>query len=285
MELVTESFHPFRFQALQVDIELLLRCEDKDALIIEKLAVDWFRSAEKRFNRSLAESEINLLNTLAGEKCKVSNTMLEVLHLVEAYHTITAGGFLPHPSETQTWQVDPIQKSVMIPEHGTIDLGGIERSWSVKKLCDYMQRGMELKQGLILAGGNITVWGRTLRNLDPWIIGIQNPWNHAKVGAVALPQGSLSTCSKYEDPSTKGSDVEQCTVVGEDIIECQVWAKALCALGLDVGIELLSKRATRCEAVLIGTNKEVHYIGSKDSLNRTWLDMTIDHYHFNREAS
>ncbi|MBD0382408.1 FAD:protein FMN transferase [Paenibacillus sedimenti] len=188
MEPITESFHPFRLQAMQTDIELLLRCEDKDAYFIEQMAIDWFHSVEKRFSLRLADSEINLLNTLAGETCMVSTIMLEVLFLAETYQKVTDRNYKPllqngavrAPSNSHpllTWKVDPLMKSIQLPDHTRIDLHGIEKSWSVNRLADYMQNTIELKQGLIVAGGDITVWGRASKQLDPWVIGLQNPWN------------------------------------------------------------------------------------------------------------
>jgi thiamine biosynthesis lipoprotein len=293
MEPITNSFHSFHFQTMESDIELLLRCEEKDRTLIMKQAMDWFRGVESRFSPHLADSEINLLNTLAGENCMVSNTMLEVLFLAEMYQTITDGNYMPllqnsaiiDPEEVAAkvaWEVDPVMKSIKLPNHTNIDLKGIEQSWSIKRFGEYMQKNMSLEQGLILAGGDLTVWGRSALKLDPWVIGIQNPWDaNAKLGAVAMPEGSLSTYSPFEDKAAgPGSDVIQCTVAGQDIVECQIWARILCKLGVEEGLALLAKRTSLCEAVVFSTKQKLHYFGREASLSRRWLDMRIDHYHF-----
>ncbi|NRF92124.1 FAD:protein FMN transferase [Paenibacillus frigoriresistens] len=293
MERITQYLHPFHFQTLESTIEMLLHCEEKDTTLINKQAMDWFRSVEKRFSTNLADSEISLLNALAGENCLVSTTMLEVLFLAEAYQAITDGNYFPllqksapmgleKAPATLEWEVDPAMKSIKLPNHTNIDLRGIEKSWSIKRLAEYMQKNMSLEQGLILAGGDITVWGRGSQKLDPWVIGIQNPWNaNAKLGAIAMSEGSLSTYSPFEDKmSTPGSDIVQCTVAGQDMVECQVWARILCTLGVEEGLALLAKRTSDCEAVVHSTNQEMHYFGREASLNRRWLDMHIDHYYF-----
>ncbi|MDQ0892344.1 thiamine biosynthesis lipoprotein [Paenibacillus sp. V4I9] len=298
MERITQYLHPFHFQTRESNIEMLLHCEEKDSTLIKKLAMDWFRSVEKRFSPNLADSEISLLNTLAGENCMVSSTMLEVLFLAEAYQEITNGNYIPllqkgapmglEKAATLEWEVDPAMKSIKLPTHTNMDLRGIEKSWSIKRLAEYMQKNMSLDQGLILAGGDITVWGRSSQKLDPWVIGIQNPWNaNAKLGAIAIPEGSLSTYSPFEDKtsSTPGSDVVQCTVAGQDMVECQVWARTLCILGVEDGLALLAKRTSDCEAVVLSTNQELHYFGREASLNRRWLDMHIDHHHYQDVAS
>ncbi|MFD0694615.1 FAD:protein FMN transferase [Paenibacillus sp. GCM10027628] len=298
MEPITDSFHPFYLQAMQADIELLLRCEDKDVYFIEKMAADWFHSVEKRFSRLLEGSEINQLNTLAGENCLVSNTMLEVLFLAETYQAMTDGHYMPlmqnkppgipSPSNSSAaWKVNPQTKTLRLPDQTSIDLGGIEKSWSVKRLADYMQKTIELKQGLIVAGGDMAVWGRTAGQLDPWLIGIQNPWNaNAKIGAVALPEGALSTYSVHEEKASHpGSDILQCTVAGQDVVECHVWARTLCSLGIEEGLGLLAERTISCEAVVLSTENKLHYFGSQESLGRRWIDLNIDHFHFQAKVS
>ncbi|MCY9659601.1 FAD:protein FMN transferase [Paenibacillus chondroitinus] len=293
MEPFAPSFHSFHFQSLKAEIELLLRCEDKERTLITQLTDDWFRNVDKRFSPALADSEISLLNTLAGENCMVSNTMLEVLFLAEMYQAVTDGYYNPlHAEGAQAaslleWEVDPSMKSIKLPHNANIHLRGLEQSWAVKRLAEYMQKQLSLEQGLILAGGEITVWGRSSLGIDPWIIGIQNPWQaNTKLGAIALPEGSLSTYSQFEDPSA-GSvhDVVQCTVAGEDLVECQVWARTLARLGVHEGLALLAKRTSVCEAVVITAEQELHYFGKKASLQRRWLDMRIDHYHFQDKVS
>jgi thiamine biosynthesis lipoprotein len=149
MERITQSLHPFHFQTMESTIEMLLHCEEKASPLIKQQAMDWFRGVEQRFSPNLAESEISLLNTLAGENCLISSTMLEVLFLAEAYQAITDGNYIPLLQKgapvglekvpaTLEWEVDPAMKSIKLPELTTIDLRGIEQR----------------------AGGDITLWGR-----------------------------------------------------------------------------------------------------------------------------
>ncbi|NOV02896.1 FAD:protein FMN transferase [Paenibacillus planticolens] len=293
MEPTTPSFHSFHFHTQESEIELLLRCEEKERTLITKLTDDWFRHVEKRFNPMLADSEISLLNTLAGENCMVSNTMLEVLFLAEMYQAVTDGFYKPllnngmQAAPLLEWEVDPANKSIRLPQNTNIHLKGLEHGWAVKRLAEYMRRDLSLDQGLVLAGGEITVWGRSSEGIDPWIIGIQSPWQgDAKLGAVALPEGSLSTYSHLENPeASTETDVVQCTVAGQDLVECHVWARTLARLGVDEGLALLAKRTSMCEAVVLTAKQELHYFGKKASLQRRWLDMRIDHYHFQDKVS
>ncbi|MBP1964693.1 FAD:protein FMN transferase [Paenibacillus aceris] len=292
MEPITPSFHSFHFQALESEIELLLRCDEIDRTLITKLTDDWFRNVEKRFSPILADSEISLLNTLAGENCLVSNTMLEVLFLAEMYQAVTDGYYNPlfnngeQAAALLEWEVDPANKSIKLPQDTNIHLRGLDHGWAVKRLAEYMRKQLSLEQGLILAGGEITVWGRGSQGVDPWIVGIQSPWQGTKLGAVALPEGSLSTYSLLEEPdASSANEVVQCTVAGQDLIECQVWARTLARLGVDEGLALLARRTSVCEAVVLTAKQELHYFGKKASLQRRWLDMRIDHYHFQDRVS
>ena len=99
-----------------------------------------FGRQEKRFSLGLADSEINLLNTLAGESCLVSNTMLEVLFLAEMYQAITDGNYTPlldkdgaTPTHspavaTQGCRLNPTTKSQTLPEMLPVfDLQGLRK--------------------------------------------------------------------------------------------------------------------------------------------------------------
>ncbi|NOU66454.1 hypothetical protein GC096_20650 [Paenibacillus sp. LMG 31461] len=296
MTMTTGTFLPFHFQTLDSAIELLLPYgEQRQQLRIHEIGNEWFGREEKRFSHSLPESEINLLNTLAGESCLVSNAMLEVLFLAEMYQAITDGKYTPllykeQPSLThmpapasQSWRVNPMTKSVMLPEHTYIHLQGLDKSWSLKRLCDYLKKTLSLSRGRLLSQGDVTVWGSSSAEQEPWMIGIQNPWKeNIKLGAIVMPEGALSTYSPLEDhrDGDASSDVLQCTVAGHDLVACHVWARLLGSLGLEAGLSLLAKRSDACEAIVLTKQDELHYYGRETSLGHRWLDLQVDQYHF-----
>ncbi|NQX62399.1 FAD:protein FMN transferase [Paenibacillus qinlingensis] len=296
MTMKPNTFLPFHFQTLDSAIELLLpHGEQRQQLQIHEIGNEWFGREEKRFSLSLPDSEINLLNTLAGESCLVSNAMLEVLFLAEMYQAITDGKYTPllYKEKTtlthmpapaiQGWRVNPATKSVTLPEHTCIHLQGLDKSWSLKRLTDYLKRTLSISRGRLLSQGDVTVWGPSSAEQEPWMIGIQNPWHeNAKLGAIVMPEGALSTYSPLEDLSDgdAGSDVLQCTVVGGDLVACHVWARLLGSLGLDAGLSLLAKRSDDCEAIVLTKHDELHYYGREASLGHRWLDLQVDHYHF-----
>jgi thiamine biosynthesis lipoprotein len=289
-----QAFLPFHFQTMDSAVTLLLPCEQSEHLRIHEIGTDWFGREDKRFGQERADSEINLLNTLAGESCLVSTPMMEVLFLAEMYQAITDGNYVPlryrdAVSQTRTgppssleWIVNPTIKSVTLPLHTSIHLQGLEKSWSLKRLAGYLKKTLSFAQGLLLAAGDVTVWGGREPQQEPWMIGIQNPWKqNTKLGAVVMMEGALSTYSPLEDPDSYGnSDVLQCTVVGHDLVECHVWARLLGSLGLEEGLSLLAKRSDACEAVVLSKQGQLHYFGQEASLGHRWLNLQVDHYHF-----
>lgn len=291
----TQTFLPFHFHTINSTIELLLPCEERQQLGIQDIVKDWFGREEKRFSSDLADSEINLLNTLAGESCLVSTPMLEVLFLAEMYQAITDGNYTPllsidsppgTPKQTPSplgWRVDPTIKSVTLPPDTRIHLQGLEKSWSLKRFVHYMKKTLSLSRGLMLSEGDVTAWGQSGAQQEPWRIGIQNPWNkNAKLCAIVMLEGALSTYSPLQDhrQGDACSDVLQCTVAGHDLVECHVWARLLGSLGLDAGLSLLAKRSEACEAVVLSMQGELHYYGQKSSLETKWHDLRVDHFHF-----
>ncbi|OAS17392.1 FAD:protein FMN transferase [Paenibacillus oryzisoli] len=299
MTMPTNAFLPFHFQTMDSAIELLLPLgEQQQQLRIHEIGNEWFGREERRFSHRHPDSEINLLNTLAGESCLVSNAMLEVLFLAEMYQALTDGNYTPllYKGETtlthspapatQCWRVNPTTKSVMLPEHTTIHLQGLDKSWSLKRLTDYLKKTLSISRGRLLSQGDVTVWGPSSAEQEPWMIGIQNPWNEdTKLGAIVMPEGALSTYSPFEDykDGDSSSDVLQCTVAGQDLVACHVWARLLGSLGLEAGLSLLAKRSDTCEAIVLTKQNELHYFGRETSLRHRWLDLHVDHYHFRDE--
>ncbi|WP_206811604.1 FAD:protein FMN transferase [Paradesulfitobacterium ferrireducens] len=170
------------------------------------------------------------------------------------------------PRRKQKIQIDLLSKSVQIPVQTEIDLGGIAKSWAVKGLAEQLHGRLGFERGLINAGGDLTVWGNSGADADPWLIGIENPWApEDEIGILSLSDGAVATSSKLGrtwaskqgkmhhliDPRTMApstSDVVQCTVSGNDVVACEIWAKVICILGREQGLDLFSRWTTGYEA-------------------------------------
>lgn len=168
---------------------------------------------------------------------------------------------------------DAGMKAVRLPSGASIDLGGIVKSWAARRLQDVMRAARRVPCGMIDAGGDLTVWGGRPIAGEPWRIAIEHPWRpEADAGRIALDVGAAATSSKLGrqwradngtsmhhllDPRTRrpsGSDVAQCTVVGPDVVACEVWAKTICIAGSHAGIRLLEANAPAYAALVFTEN-------------------------------
>lgn len=319
---------PCAFRAMNTKIELLLDAGEaaKDAA---SFAIEGFRAAEERFSRFLPDSELSQLNRVAGARCLVSDEMLEVLLLAEAFRATTDGAFNPlilpaleqygydetfdlvkrrpdfamrlrelEPVDRAKPSIDPAMKSVKLPPRGRLDLGGIVKSWTVNRIARELRDRFGLARGCLNAGGDLVAWGGASAGGEPWLVGIENPWRPDEdVGLLALRDGAAATSGKLGRrwPTSEGtmhhlidpaslrpslSDVAQCTVAGPDVVECEIWAKTICILGLAEGLRLLERHTRQCEALLFASDRRIHYYGRERSLGRAWLGVPIDVVHY-----
>jgi thiamine biosynthesis lipoprotein len=296
-----ERFHRLHFHALHTNVDLLIRAESDEIAVIERMSIEWFREAEARFSRKLPDSELNLLNTLAGERCKVSDRMLEVLALAETYRRITHSAYNPLitppaavaelPADTAAPLADAVippsaehvfldsdTKSVRLPNEAQLDLDSIVQNWILQRLADLLQHRLKLKQGILQVGGSHQVWRRPTENFDPWLLEIHKPGQELEViASLSMSEGAAVTYTV--EAQENGSGVKQITVTGNDIVECGIWAQAISKLGIEAGLSLLAGQAAHCEALLLASDDKLHFYGNKASLGTKWSEIKIDYYH------
>ena len=100
-EVTNPPLYCFSFGAMNTQVSCTFLCENEEhAADLERLTQQWFGHIENRFSRFLPESELSHLNLLAGERCMVSATMLELLTLADAYRQLTDGIFNPFILDT-----------------------------------------------------------------------------------------------------------------------------------------------------------------------------------------
>jgi FAD:protein FMN transferase len=282
------AIRQYPFRAMNTNIELTLGGTEQANAHLVKFAIQWFRNIEERFSRFIPKSELSHLNLLAGERCMVSDAMLEVVNLTEMYWQITNGMFDPLLSNSEKRIIiDNSMKSIQLPNQTEMDLGGIVKSWAVQCLASHYQKKLNVSKGIINAGGDLTVWNHSEENARPWIIGIENPWHAtAEIGQLKLSNGSVATSRKLgrqweNDRGKKPSDndVVQCTVAGNNIIDCEIWAMVICTMGCTEGIQFLNEKTDNYEALIFTSQQETHFYGNKASCHERWLELVIDHYH------
>ncbi|WP_409343184.1 FAD:protein FMN transferase [Paenibacillus sp. MBLB4367] len=318
--------HQFGFRAMNTDIDISFVCAEEDVRSLDMRARGWFQNVETAFSRFWPGSELCRLNRSAGRRALVSENMLEVLLLAEKYREETAGAFNPFlltalrnagydvsfeymggtkpqsleaPARPLANAAHPIEfdagmKAVRLSPGTEADLGGIAKSWAVKRLAHWMQHQRKLKQGMVNAGGDLTVWDHRKRSSQPWLVGVEHPWRpESDAGVLAMANGAAATSSKLGrrwltergpmhhliDPRTllpSESDTVQCTVAGPDVTACEAWAKALCILGSEEGLPRFREKAPAYEALLFTDRKQTIFAGTGGSPVCEWRGIAFD---------
>lgn len=198
------------------------------------------------------------------ERVRESHTKLEQLPLESA--------------STMPIYVDASMNAIRIPAGEELDFGGIVKSWTAHELANQLRTEWQVCRGLVNAGGDVVVWGGATED-EPWLIGIANPHAsdpsqeaalHLRSGAVATSstlrrkwqtsQGEMHHLIDIRTMRPSQSSVIQCTVVGMDLMECEVWAKVLCMLGHEEGVPFFQQRTQGMEAILYTSHGEVFQV-------------------------
>ncbi|MGG4496584.1 FAD:protein FMN transferase [Brevibacillus reuszeri] len=198
---------------------------------------------------------------------------------------------------TAAMMLHPQMKAVQLRAGSHLDLGGIAKGWSAEKLAGRLRRKYRIKRGLVNAGGDVQLWGGSSVN-EPWHIGIASPWNQdEELTIVSRREGAVATSSVLGrrwknglheeqhhliDPRTMkpgNSDVIQCSVAGDSVISCEIWAKVVCIVGLECGIVLLRKHCPRMEALIVSETGDIHLVSHSHLRNERWEIEQIDFFH------
>ncbi|MBA2944060.1 FAD:protein FMN transferase [Paenibacillus sp. CGMCC 1.16610] len=205
---------------------------------------------------------------------------------------------LPFPKDRLQIDLDTAMSSVRFPANQQMDLGGIVKSWTVQGLSDLLRIERQMQRGLVNAGGDVEVWGGA-SDMEPWVIAIDRP-NSSRIHRLdelllLLVDGSVATSNTQKrswrnsggsmhhliDPNTmkpSRSSVIQCSVVGEHLVECEIWAKVMCIRGLEDGLPLFKRHAQRLEALIFTEDGTLHHV--KPSANGSkgqWLGLEADY--------
>lgn len=208
-----------------------------------------------------------------------------------------ASGVMVNRPQKQDLELNLGFKSARLVGGGRIDLGGMVKGWSVDRLAkSLIQKG--IRAGMLSAGGDLYVWGGN--DHSPWEVDVEDPWDLTKSAAtVRLNQGAVATSSvlgrKWEtgkgtmhhliDPRTMASastDAVQCTVVGDNALECEIYAKVILILGSKEGVDwfLQTTAGHHFEVLLITDNEEKIYAGSKENWKTHWAGVEPDQFYY-----
>jgi thiamine biosynthesis lipoprotein len=206
--------------------------------------------------------------------------------LIEIWRAAAGDQKLPHEIELRAVRgrvgmglvdLDPLARSVRFARSGVrLDLGGIAKGYAIDRAVA-AARAAGARGGVVEVGGDLRCFGRIPRaligraadqpagelqrtaearneDLQPWPLGIQDPFHEGLIGKIHLPEGALATSGHYRrfsviegrrishilDPRT-GQPVEDpasVTVIAPDALSADALATAISVLGDRRGLAL-----------------------------------------------
>ena len=218
--------------------------------------INEFEELYSRFKNSSLISELNKNKVLSNpieELLEMLNLSLEFNEISKNYFNIASGGELEKLGYTGDFAFSkkgnreklPLLKKIIsfdqnkiyLDSNYNIDLGGIGKSYLIKKLSQILSDTYNLKKFLINAGGD-------LYTSYPQDVYIQNPVNLNKyLKKISVSKAGVATSSPILrswitngqrhhhliNPNKNDTDVNylSCTVVSEDIIQSDIWSKII----------------------------------------------------------
>lgn len=200
--------------------------------------------------------------------------VLSELGYDRSFEKIDLNQVAPIPAElvniTHPISLDPKRKEVILHRHASIDLGGVVKGWCAKKISNWAKQA-GLKCGVIDAGGDIVIWGND--DDQGWEVYIENPWEpntdllYLRVTKeVGIATSNLvkrqwgEGCHHIIDPRTQKSsrsDLIQVTIISDDLVIAEVYAKVFLILGLEPGISVVQEKHPQLAYILVKTDKTV----------------------------
>jgi thiamine biosynthesis lipoprotein len=294
------------FVAMGCDVAVFHDSDAPEAIALLQQVPTWFEEWEQALSRFRPSSELSALNRFAGYWFQPSEVLWDVLVAALDGAARTAGRVTPtilpqllaagydrsfeliaedeavdHPdvgpaSDHGTIAMDPLRRTVRLPQGVALDLGGVAKGWAAERAA---QRLAHLGGVLVDAGGDIAARGR--RHLDePWPIAVTDP--RAADGheidlptLVLLSAGGIATSGRDHrrwrrhgrtqhhiiDPSTgrpTDTDVLTATVIAADAVAAEIMAKHLVLLGCDDGLRWIDAQPDAA-ALIVTDDGALHF--------------------------
>ena len=174
--------------------------------------------------------------------------------------------------------LDPERSTVRFMMPGVrVNLGGIAKGYAVEQVIGLL-REQGVEQALATAGGDTRIVGD--RSGSPWVIGIRDPDDEARVATrLAVIDEAVSTSGDYEryfdedgrryhhildpDSGTPVTGIRSVTVIGLDATMTDALSTSVFVLGRERGIELIES-LPGYEAVIIESGARLSYSSGLD---------------------
>ncbi|MBT3275547.1 MAG: FAD:protein FMN transferase [Spirochaetales bacterium] len=269
-----------------------------------KGAFDLVDEIESKMSVSITGSEVGLINKAAGSApVIVSGETFFVIEESLKYSALSDGAFditvqplvdlwgigtefaqIPSTVEIESAvnligyrdvEMNRRDSSVFLNRTGmAVDLGGIAKGYATDRVKDYFL-DLSFKTGILNFGGNIVTFGRKSGG-DPWVIGIQDPFDSRgkPIGTVEFSGGAVVTSGIYEryferngiryhhilDPVTGfpvENEIVSISIIADRGIVADVFSTIAFALGVTKGIGLL-ETIPSLDGIFITKEREVY---------------------------
>ena len=179
---------------------------------------------ERKFSKTLVDSEVSYLNSSKGEKVRVSDELIEILEYSNEFSRLSNGLFdvTIYPlAELWDFKAEnptiPTQENlnsaiskidynnikidgnfVVLENQAQVDLGGIAKGYIAGEIRNYLLES-EVEKAIINIGGNIVTIGSKSKD-QGFQIGIQTPFSEQNQisAAIEITDMSVVTSGTYE---------------------------------------------------------------------------------------
>lgn len=216
------------------------------------------------------------------EQAGYDRTLQEVLARTETDMSILVKENVPKVRAGRTMQSNKVAKFISLNRQAGIlekqngielDLGGIAKGWAVDQVFKQLSSLNKQAEVCVNAGGDLRL-GKPPGG-KPWFIKVENPIKGGNLLSLKLNcSRAVATSNVLKrrwkhagqwqhhliDPRTGfpcRSTAVAATVAAPTTVEAEIWAKTLCILGLEEGLELLRRRAGLGALVLLPDGKVI----------------------------
>jgi len=259
---------------------------------------------ENKMSLNIKDSEVNAINDNAGKSyVKVSPETFYVIERGKYYSDISDGHFdISIGPLVQLWGIgsdlakvpkqdelenvlkeigyenillDKDNSSIMLAKEGMkIDLGAIAKGYAADVIADYL-KSKNIERAILDLGGNVYVLGGK-NDIDPWSIGIQNPFETRgrHIGALSLKDKTVVTSGIYEryfevdgkryhhilspfDGYPVENSLASVSIIANKSIDADGLSTTIFSLGLEKGSELIES-LDGIDAIFVERDKDVY---------------------------
>ena len=190
---------------------------------------DRLKAIENRFSTYIPHSEISQFRSGEIVEAELSDELQRVLAACKSYEAKTDGYFSAYFD-------------------GTCNPTGYVKGWAIAEVARLLE-SKSIDTFLINIGGDILAQSN---RPDFWKVGLQHPLDAQKTfGTLSVDSIAVATSGTYErgkhiiNPHSQDAALEVVgtTVFGPNIIDADVYATAVCAMGVQTGVDFINRHA------------------------------------------